>query len=172
MSVRTALAGALGAGVCVRTCTNRRLPTEYHKRRDMQTKAWCVYVLVSTGGSTYVGSTVDKDRRLRQHNRELRGGARATGIKVAQGEVWTRAAHVTGFPDWRTTLQFEWRWKQLTRRVAKRTNPLANRFRALARLLTLERPTRNSLPYTRWSTQPEVHPETTDARRYTTLLLL
>lgn len=70
-----------------------------------------VYLLVSTNGNTYVGATIDLERRLRQHNKEIKGGAHATGIKVAQGETWTRAAHVSGFPDWQATLQFEWRWK-------------------------------------------------------------
>ena len=66
-----------------------------------------VYLLVSTNGNTYVGATVDLDRRLRQHNKLIKGGAHATGIKVAQGEIWTRAAHVSGFPDWQAALQFE-----------------------------------------------------------------
>jgi structure-specific endonuclease subunit SLX1 len=75
-----------------------------------------VYLLVSTSGSTYVGATVDLDRRLRQHNKEIKGGAHATGAKVAQGESWTRAAHVSGFPDWPAALQFEWRWKHISRK--------------------------------------------------------
>ena len=60
-----------------------------------------VYLLTATNGNTYVGATVDLQRRLRQHNKELVGGAHATGIKVSQGESWTRAAHVSGFPDCR-----------------------------------------------------------------------
>ena len=47
-----------------------------------------VYLLVSTNGNTYVGATVDLTRRLRQHNKEIKGGAHATGIKVEQGEIW------------------------------------------------------------------------------------
>ncbi|MBK9031978.1 MAG: GIY-YIG nuclease family protein [Myxococcales bacterium] len=39
---------------------------------------WFVYVLVSGRGRTYVGITTDVGRRLRQHNGELAGGARAT----------------------------------------------------------------------------------------------
>ena len=77
-----------------------------------------VYLLVSTSGNTYVGATVDLNRRLRQHNKEIKGGAHATGIKVAQGETWIRAAHVSGFPDWQAALQFEWRWKQLSRKIS------------------------------------------------------
>lgn len=39
---------------------------------------WFVYVLVSRAGRTYVGVTTDVDRRLRQHNGALAGGARST----------------------------------------------------------------------------------------------
>ena len=41
--------------------------------------AWFAYVLVSERTRrTYVGATTDVSRRARQHNGELRGGARAT----------------------------------------------------------------------------------------------
>ena len=33
-----------------------------------------VYLLECTDGATYVGATVDLDHRLRQHNKELKGG--------------------------------------------------------------------------------------------------
>jgi putative endonuclease len=39
---------------------------------------WYAYVLVSARGRTYVGTTTDVARRLRQHNGELVGGARST----------------------------------------------------------------------------------------------
>ena len=41
-----------------------------------------VYLLESTNHSTYIGATLDLDHRLRQHNMEIKGGARATNIKV------------------------------------------------------------------------------------------
>ena len=47
-------------------------------------RTWYVYVLVSRAGRTYVGVALDVERRLRQHNGSLRGGARATRV----GRPW------------------------------------------------------------------------------------
>jgi structure-specific endonuclease subunit SLX1 len=125
-----------------------------------------VYLLVSTNGNTYVGATVDLNRRLRQHNKEIKGGAHATGVKVAQGETWTRAAHVSGFPDWPAALQFEWRWKHLSRKYGVKINPLEKRMNALKDLLALERPTSKAIAYSEWPAPPVVHSETPEAEIY------
>ena len=61
---------------------------------------WYCYMLESIGGGrTYVGATVNPARRLRQHNGELAGGARAT-----KGRAWTRRFLVGGFADERAAL--------------------------------------------------------------------
>ena len=125
-----------------------------------------VYLLVSTNGSTYVGATVDLNHRLRQHNKEIKGGAHATSIKVAQGETWVRAAHVSGFPDWPAALQFEWRWKQISRKYGIKMNPLEKRMCALKDLLALERPTTKAKAYSEWLNKPVVHLETDDSKLY------
>lgn len=128
-----------------------------------------VYLLVSTNGNTYVGATVDLERRLRQHNKEIKGGAHATGIKVLQGESWVRAAHVSGFPDWPAALQFEWRWKHLSRKYGIKMNPLEKRMNALSELLALERPTSKAIAYVEWSAPPIVHLETEGSKIYDVL---
>ena len=117
-----------------------------------------VYLLLATPlrDATYVGATVDLDRRLRQHNKEIKGGAHATGIKVAKGDTWIRAAHVAGFPDWQAALQFEWRWKQLTRKLPAKMKPLERRMVALKQLLALERPTTKAKAYSEWESPPNV----------------
>lgn len=130
-----------------------------------------VYLLVSTNGNTYVGATVDLERRLRQHNKEIKGGAHATGIKVAQGEIWTRAAHVSGFPDWQATLQFEWRWKQLSRKLPINMEPLERKMLALKQLLELPQSTTKAKPYSEWLSPPEVHLETDDAKQFQKLFI-
>ena len=125
-----------------------------------------VYLLLSSDNSTYVGATVDLDRRLRQHNKEIKGGAFATGAKVMKGETWIRAAHVEGFPDWQAALQFEWRWKQLTRKISCVIHPLHRRMIALKQLIELERPTTKAKAYSEWSSPPKVVLEDDEARQY------
>jgi predicted GIY-YIG superfamily endonuclease len=125
-----------------------------------------VYLLLSSDNSTYVGATVDLDRRLRQHNKEIKGGAHATGAKVLKGETWIRAAHVEGFPDWQSALQFEWRWKQLTRKITISVQPLHRRMIALKQLLALDRPTSKAKLYSEWPEQPKVVLEDDEARKY------
>lgn len=118
-----------------------------------------VYLLLSTDGATYVGATVDLDRRLRQHNKELVGGAVRTSIKIKQGEHWRRAMHVAGFPDWKAALQFEWRWKHLSRQktvLASGKTPLERRVAALKSLLYLERPTSKAQLYSEWPSPPQI----------------
>ena len=127
-----------------------------------------VYLLLATPlrDATYVGATVDLDRRLRQHNKEIKGGAHATGIKVAKGDTWIRAAHVAGFPDWQAALQFEWRWKQLTRKLPPKMKPLERRMVALKQLLALERPTTKAKAYSEWESPPNVVLEDEEAKNH------
>lgn len=74
---------------------------------------WHCYMLETCDGGrskTYVGATVNPNRRLRQHNGEIAGGARATS-----GRQWRRRYLIGGFAEERAALRFEWRWKYLTR---------------------------------------------------------
>jgi structure-specific endonuclease subunit SLX1 len=126
-----------------------------------------VYLLLCSNNATYVGATVNLDRRLRQHNGEIEGGAIATTSKVNRGETWIRACHVEGFPSWQAALQFEWRWKQLSRKITDRKlKPLEKRMKALKMLLELERPTTKALAYAEWPTPPNVVLEDEEARNY------
>jgi ribA/ribD-fused uncharacterized protein len=101
-----------------------------------------VYLLTS-GTKTYVGATTDPDRRLRQHNRELSGGARAT-----QGAVWTRVLFISGIPDWTTALQLEWAWKHYTRKIKGRG--VLGRISALCNLFEQSKCTKKARPYCEW----------------------
>jgi predicted GIY-YIG superfamily endonuclease len=127
-------------------------------------KNFFVYLLTASDGATYVGATVNLERRLRQHNKEIVGGAFATGSRVKKGEIWVRALHVEGFPSWPAALQFEWRFKQLSRKFHKKMYPLERRLRALKMLVELDRPTSKAIPYSQWeSGGPEIILETEEA---------
>jgi structure-specific endonuclease subunit SLX1 len=132
-------------------------------------KKYYVYILESSDkAATYVGATINLDHRLRQHNKELAGGAHATSVKVAQGSSWHRVCHVSGFPDWSAALQFEWRLKQLSRKLCQTKNtksnlgshsnlkPIDRRIQALHQLLALERPTSKAKAYAEWHAPPVI----------------
>jgi len=112
-----------------------------------------VYFIQSTNGSTYIGATVDLDKRIRQHNKEIKGGATATSIKVQRGEAWTYVCYVENFPTWNEALKFEWRWKQISRQIQKSKptqKPIERRLEALEKLLALDKPTTKAELYSEW----------------------
>jgi len=118
-----------------------------------------VYFIKSTHGSTYIGATVDLDRRIRQHNKLIVGGAHATSMKVAKGEMWSYYCYVENFPTYNEALKFEWRWKQLSRQIQKECpalNPTEKRLEALKRLLELPKTTSKAIEYKDWTKSPNV----------------
>ena len=90
--------------------------------------SWYCYLLVSDN-KTYVGATIDPDRRLRQHNGELSGGAKAT-----QGHAWTRKCLVGVFENQHDALSFEWHWKYNSKKC--KGNALERRLKALENMAT------------------------------------
>jgi len=135
-------------------------PIEPIADSDKKDKKYYVYILESSDcKATYVGATVDLNHRLRQHNKELVGGAHATSVKVAQGCTWNRICFIQGFPDWPAALQFEWRLKQLSRMLLKTNKddtPIQRRITALHQLLSLDKPTTKAIPYSNWPSPPEI----------------
>ncbi len=118
-----------------------------------------VYFIQSTNGSTYIGATVNLDKRIRQHNKEIKGGATATSLKVNGGEVWSYVCYVENFPSWNEALKFEWRWKQISRKIQKSKpdqKPIERRLEALKTLLSLDKSTSRAIPYTEWEKLPNV----------------
>lgn len=103
------------------------------------------YCLVSETGKTYVGFSTNVDRRLRQHNGELQGGAKAT-----KGGSWKRILTVTGFPTQQAALQFEWKWKHLSR--TSKGSAVERRCQALGVLLNSEQSTSNAVPFSMYET--------------------
>jgi structure-specific endonuclease subunit SLX1 len=118
-----------------------------------------VYFIQSTYGSTYIGATIDLDKRIRQHNKEIKGGATATSIKVQQGEIWSYICYVENFPDWNEALKFEWRWKQISRQIQKNKptqKPIERRLEALDKLIKLDKPTSRAKLYSEWEKPPSI----------------
>tara|TARA_R110002074_G_scaffold388972_1_gene572029 strand:- start:767 stop:1141 length:375 start_codon:yes stop_codon:yes gene_type:complete len=118
-----------------------------------------VYFIESTNGSTYIGATVNLDKRIRQHNKEIKGGAVATSNKVNIGEIWSYICYVENFPNFNEALKFEWRWKQLSRLIQKnnpKINPKEKRLQALTKLLTFDRSTSKAILYKDWEIEPNI----------------
>ena len=83
-----------------------------------------VYLAVEAGGggSPYVGYTTEPHRRLRQHRRELAGGAERTAKMDGDVEM---AVVVGGFLCQRDALHFEWAWAAGNKRRPSKLAPAA-----------------------------------------------
>ena len=82
-----------------------------HPQSDQKiSKPWYCYILHCCNNTrTYVGVTVSLKKRIRQHNGEIKGGARAT-TRSRPWKYWC----VWGPFDKRTALQLEWRLHRQT----------------------------------------------------------
>lgn len=81
------------------------------------TKTWSIYLLRSERW-TYVGATTDITRRIRQHNREIAGGAWATAKAAG---TWQVVICITGFKTKREALRWEALVKRRARGITART---------------------------------------------------
>jgi structure-specific endonuclease subunit SLX1 len=106
---------------------------------------WYCYILRNNleqfKHNTYNGSTNNPKRRLRQHNEEIKGGARATRGK---GGAWEICAMLSGFPDHINALSCEWRMKCPSGKPGKRE---AKYQRVQGRISSLN----DILPLKRWT---------------------
>ena len=131
---------------------NNEQYTIENENENENEKQFYVYCLLSTANTTYIGATINLERRLRQHNKELKGGAKLTGIQVNKGHVWSRICYISGFPTWNAALQFEWRWKNLSRKkIYAKYSSLHKRIHALYELVMLDKSTTNAIPFNEWS---------------------
>lgn len=92
---------------------------------------------------TYNGYTTNIKRRLRQHNGELKGGARYT--KKYGDSTWEVYALIRGFPDKINALQCEWRIKKPNNKTRKgKLCTPEGRIIGLNKILKLPKWTNNS----------------------------
>lgn len=104
----------------------------------MEEQQWIFYI-VANSGCTYAGVSPDPVRRLRQHNGELKGGAKYT---TSKGNGWRHLCLVSGFNKIQA-LQFEWAVKHYPPRNA---SGIINRLHKLIQVLKKEKWTSNA-PY-------------------------
>ena len=76
----------------------------------MTDRTWYVYLLLCADGSLYCGVSTDVERRVRQHNGELSGGARCTRARRP-----VRLAACAPCADQGTALRLEREIKKLPR---------------------------------------------------------
>lgn len=94
---------------------------------------WFIYCLESENGRrTYVGATNNLPRRLRKHNGEISGGARAT----RSGRPWHFIAHSCQPMSKRLALSLERCWKNSSRaKELKKLRPKERRLQAAQRVV-------------------------------------
>ena len=59
------------------------------------------------GNRTYIGYTVDVEKRLGQHNGKTKGGAKST-----RGKQWKVVRTLGPFEDKSLAMKIEWAWKR------------------------------------------------------------
>lgn len=95
------------------------------------------------GTRSYVGFTINVQHRLRQHNREIKGGAKKT-LKL---HPWRLVCVVSGFDTKQAALKFEYMWQHprfvkrsravMEGRVSGRPGSVKRKLNELERLMTL-----------------------------------
>ena len=118
---------------------------------------WYVYCLVEKKDSvkrkTYIGSTNNLHKRLRQHNGEIVGGA-----KYTHGSKWEYLYFVENFPDKISALQCEWILKKNRIRTFPqkyawiKENNIRDRISKVEYLLTQKKSTKKSIEFSLFPT--------------------
>lgn len=95
-----------------------------------------VYILVNNSDNyknhSYIGFTNNPIRRLRQHNKEIKGGAKATTNKDSE---WDFAVLITGFSDKINALSCEWKLKHPVKNYYK----IEGKIKILNEILLLDK---------------------------------
>lgn len=100
----------------------------------METKYWCY--IINSDNHTYCGYTKNPIRRIRQHNGEIVGGAKAT-----RGKQWNFMMLMTGFETSNNALSCEWRLKHPDghKRKSKKYNGINGRILTINKILCYDK---------------------------------
>ena len=97
---------------------------------------WVCYILKSNNcnfkNRTYVGSTNNIKRRIRQHNKEIKGGAKATSM-MCPNEIY---CIVSGFKDKISVLRCEWLLKHPEGKKSNSYRGIIGRIKGLSYLVS------------------------------------
>tara|TARA_Y100000816_G_scaffold198754_1_gene145592 strand:- start:1505 stop:1903 length:399 start_codon:yes stop_codon:yes gene_type:complete len=93
---------------------------------------WFFY-LIKNNNCTYAGVSPTPDKRLRQHNGEIKGGAKYT---TSKGPGWEHICLIGGFQDKIQSMQFEWAVKHFPPRDA---GGVENRIKKMLMVCNKER---------------------------------
>jgi len=104
---------------------------------SLQDKPWFFY-LIQNDNFTYAGVSPDPTRRLRQHNKEIKGGAKYTTSKSPE---WQHICLISGFRTKIEAMQFEWAIKHIPPR---NLGGVINRIKKLYTLLNYDKWTSKS----------------------------
>ena len=117
---------------------------------------YLVYILKS-GNYSYVGMTNDFFHRFRQHNKEIKGGAKYTSKR----DNWYPVCIIDGFTDKKSACQCEWRLKHFARGNGS-IKGVNNKIKYLSKYLyqknTIKGYDTNGVPiteYMKWTTKCE-----------------
>ena len=119
----------------------------HHKKEDKIKNHYC-YILRNHHdpdvNRTYNGYTVNPKRRIRQHNQEIKGGAKYT--KSWGEKSWEICVLIKGFPDHHNATQCEWKIKRPARKRVRpqKYNSPEGRVIGLNEVLQLDRWTGSS----------------------------
>jgi predicted GIY-YIG superfamily endonuclease len=80
----------------------------------------CYILLSQKNGSIYIGYTTDFKHRLRQHNGEIKGGAK----KTSKHRPWVPICLIRGFLEKSSALRFEYRLQRLCKKRSTLTEDL------------------------------------------------
>lgn len=96
---------------------------------------YCYMLFSTVNNRTYIGMTVDPNRRLRQHNGELVGGAKATSTH----RPWSFYCIIKGFVTLHDALSFEWNFKHPDRkkRIPTKYKGINGRINGILHVLKL-----------------------------------